>query len=58
MTKKDYIKFARLFKEIGVYDCSDTLLIVKRTADIFAEDNGRFDRGRFLDACGVRAEDR
>jgi hypothetical protein len=28
-----------------------------KTADIFGEDNPRFDKGRYLKACGVRPED-
>ena len=58
MTKKDYIAFARLFIEANVYTCPETLELCKRTADLFARDNSRFDRNRYLDACGVRPEDR
>lgn len=37
----------------GVYAvaCQDT--VARRLADYFATDNGRFDRRRFLRACGV-----
>lgn len=64
MTKQNYEAFARMFRnyatgegEGGVYQCPETLELAKRTADIFAADNARFDRGRFLKACGVRPED-
>lgn len=71
MTKKDYIAFASLFSSyrpegnldderpaIGVYACPEVLAICKGTARIFQNDNGRFDRDRYLAACGVRKEDR
>lgn len=65
MTKKDYEVFARMFSSYatqdgaaGVYQCPETLEICKRTADIFSNDNPRFDRQRYLAACGVRIEDR
>lgn len=64
MTQKDYVKFAEMFRTYstgegsgGVYQCPETLELAKRTADIFAGDNPRFDRGRYLKACGVRPED-
>lgn len=64
MTKKDYQAFADMFKSYatgegagGVYQCPETLEICKRTANIFANDNPRFDRDRYLAACGVRKED-
>lgn len=59
MTKRDYVAFAEMFKslEAGPYTCPDVLSVVYKTADIFARDNSRFDRARFLLACGVRQED-
>lgn len=63
MTKKDYIKFAQMLKReqpatLYSIDESDVTTvtwqcIVESTADIFAEDNPRFDRERFLRACGL-----
>jgi hypothetical protein len=59
MTKKDYEKFAKMFRtlEAGPYTCPDVLEVCYKTADIFGEDNPRFDKGRYLKACGVRPED-
>lgn len=39
------------------YDQHDraVLSVASRLADYFASDNERFDRGRFLKACGVQA---
>jgi hypothetical protein len=57
MTRKDYEAFAKMYREYGVYTCPDTLTLAKRTAGIFERDNQRFDRTRFLAACGVKKED-
>jgi hypothetical protein len=66
MTKKDYIKFAKMIaeeKERIVRDepmldtrelLTDELLTVShKIARLFADDNSRFDRSRFLRACGL-----
>lgn len=64
MSKSTYIKFATMFKEqredilehySGHMLChySTWATIVGKTADIFAADNPRFDRSRFLKACGI-----
>ena len=63
MSRKDYVKFAELFStyyadphppmtnpETVAYFFS------MRVADLFAEDNGRFDRERFIGACCGGAE--
>jgi hypothetical protein len=58
MTRKDYIRFAAMLKQARYYTAVDfrTLeLIVKDSAQIFAADNERFDRSRFLKACGVES---
>ena len=61
MTKKDFQAFADAIKELrkfsAVYDKDgDAAVKVKEVeemcADIFARDNGRFDRERFYLACG------
>jgi hypothetical protein len=65
MTKKDYEAFARMFRsymsyptaETGVYTCPEVLDICKLTANLFGQDNARFDRERYLRACGVRPGD-
>lgn len=69
MTKKDYEAIARVFSDMraSYFDGSRPHLseserqcgayAVKRSAvsmcDVFAADNPRFDRSRFLKACGV-----
>jgi hypothetical protein len=57
MTRKDYVKFAWMLKELNIdYGPTDHDLIAAfaiRTANILAEDNPNFDRSRFLTACGV-----
>lgn len=58
MTRKDYVRFAAMLKGARYYAAIDfrTLeLIVKDTAQVFATDNPRFDRARFLKACGVES---
>ena len=60
MTKKDYIKFAAMFKGMRS-DCASYLaeemvnIACDQTANIFAADNPNFDRARFLKACGVES---
>jgi hypothetical protein len=63
MTRKDYIRFAAMFKVARVATVPNGFLtpdqitkgIINATADIFAADNERFDRARFLKACGVES---
>lgn len=55
MTKKDYIKFANLFRSQKDYKNinEDTAilygLLLDNTIAIFKNDNPRFDRDRFID---------
>jgi hypothetical protein len=66
MTRKDYVRFAAMLKVLKY--AADSLStndawIRNRalddfrhaTADIFEQDNERFDRARFLKACGVES---
>jgi hypothetical protein len=65
MTKKDYVAIAEIIrltrKYTSVRDTPDmrvgggvaTCSVAVRIADYCAGDNDRFDRGRFLRACGV-----
>lgn len=66
MTKKDYIEVARIINHgshIAARLSTDPLveqgaLVMRRymgdkLADLFARDNGRFDRERFMAACGL-----
>ena len=56
MTKKDYIKFARMFAEFRAENhiIADNALelLEQRTADIFSDDNDRFDRDNGQHADG------
>ena len=63
MTRKDYIKFAALLASYKADPHSDNVTPVEvaefltlRIADLFAEDNERFDRARFVEAAGLKAE--
>jgi hypothetical protein len=69
MTRKDYVLIAAALKdarpipkhELYALDhnerlCADTYRNVARSiADALAKDNPRFDRERFLTACGVQS---
>jgi hypothetical protein len=66
MSKKDYEKFAQIFldtkpprpphaPDFGRYTVWFSVLI--RMTDVFKDDNPRFDRNRFLEACGLNEED-
>lgn len=60
MTKKDYIKFAAMIK--GYVTMGETvpmyhprlIVLAQHIADIPQDDNPRFDRERFLVACGMK----
>ena len=57
MTRKDYIKIARIIKDNKLYTNNSTRKILKHDNLIndlcimFKEDNSLFDRQRFIDAC-------
>jgi hypothetical protein len=56
MTRKDYNLIAGVFSGIAeVIDINETVGadLARRLADEFEQDNPRFDRARFLAACGV-----
>jgi len=67
MSKKDYIKFAKMINERiqELYSdqnndvpnipshISELQTISLRMLDIFSSDNPNFDRERFLEACGL-----
>jgi hypothetical protein len=61
VTKKDYIATAKILKAEKDHPASGgaaVQLTVERLAhafaDMFQNDNSRFDRARFLQACGVQ----
>ncbi len=55
MTKKDYIKFANVLKfYVVTMKLSDSIrMIANDLCDIFIEDNPRFDKDKFLEACEI-----
>ena len=62
MTRKDYILIAAALKAARDYSTAhheqpaDTFVTAVLTlCDRLAQDNPRFDRGRFLKACGVQS---
>lgn len=67
MSKKHFIRIAAKFNEDlrtarviqnSQIRISALLSLALGLCDIFADDNDRFDRERFLNACGFTAEER
>lgn len=54
MTKKDYIAIAAVVKSQSFTDPQDKTNLAHALASMLRQDNDRFDRDRFLDACGVK----
>ena len=59
MTRKDYIKFAKLISDIAD---NETMAIeggtlVVKLADLFKEDNSNFNKSKFFDACMVNIKE-
>lgn len=56
MTKKDYVAIAKVILFTAAWYPSDKLLLVAQNmSDTLQQDNPRFDRERFLKACGVQS---
>ena len=59
MTRKDYVRFAAMLKVMRAMNRKHSTVtpttMCYPIADIFAADNPRFDRVRFLKACGVES---
>lgn len=53
MTRKHYIKFARMIAEM--LDRSEARRMAFALCEEFGADNPRFDRSRFLKACGLES---
>ena len=59
MTRKDYVLIAETLANLmndfnnGGEDSVSLSLVAQELADALQGDNPRFDRARFLDACGV-----
>ena len=62
MTRKDYVAIAASIQATRKYFTPDSIeeqaavdLVAKRIANTMEIDNPRFDRSRFLKACGISA---
>lgn len=65
MTRKDYVSIAAILAKRGCHIAQDnnfaegwhaaTSAITHAMADMLARDNQRFDRERFLKACGINS---
>lgn len=54
MTRKDFQLIADAISELNNYDGDDAYSYIANVfADRLADTNPRFDRNRFLEACGV-----
>ena len=53
MTRKDYVMIADTIGGMTYLSETDRATIAHDFADQLAQDNVRFDRARFLTACGV-----
>ena len=56
MTRKDYQLIAQVFANVGeIVELSETIGadLARNLADALQVDNPRFDRARFLAACGL-----
>jgi hypothetical protein len=54
MTRKDYIKIAIVIQTSWFGSADLKLSFASNLADEFALDNPRFNKARFLTACGVK----
>ena len=57
MTRKDFITVAQILNAANLPDVPEinqqTRILALSFCDVFQRDNPRFDRARFLKACGV-----
>lgn len=56
MTRKDYVAIANVLKDSRTAVSRlevERKLLAEKIADVMAGDNPRFDRARFLKACGI-----
>jgi hypothetical protein len=57
MTRKDYVAFAQIVKELNEFRYDNVMVVAAmKMARLFAQDNDRFESVRFFDACGINAE--
>jgi hypothetical protein len=58
MTRKDYVAIAAVLAQAAKHTGADYVtvgIVAALTANVMARDNPRFDRARFLKACGVQS---
>lgn len=56
MSRKHYIALAAIIADMRSfpeYDSVTLARVAERQADLFQQENSRFDRARFLKACGI-----
>lgn len=53
VNSKDFILAAELIKNAKVTSDGERIRLVETFAEFFARQNPRFDRNKFLEACGV-----
>jgi len=53
MTRKDYCKFALMLLRADYLSTDQKAKTATAMATVFASDNPRFDKAKFLQACGV-----
>ena len=57
MTKKDYIAFARMIRvNMRKLDGFTRDFVINSIAQVFENDNPRFNRAKFYEACGYKYE--
>lgn len=61
MTRKDYIKFAEMFRELDKYMAGEQAkafleVVVEKACKVFVEDNPRFNKDRFFQAVYNKEE--
>lgn len=54
MTKKDYELIARVIRKNPSLESND---LIEAMTDALEQDNRRFNRAKFLEACGLDAKD-
>jgi len=63
MTRKDYIQFANMFRDVGTRIDAHTIntgevwyALLRQTVEIFKRDNPAFDEAKFLSVAGSNSE--
>lgn len=53
MSKKDYITIAKAIESFGYVNYLEKRLYVEALCNLFEHDNKRFNRKKFVEACGL-----